>query len=555
MAATVLPPGTYPKDIGGESHTWLLSWVATVDHKKIGIMYIVTSLVFFAAGGIESLLMRWQLGTPENTFLTPDEYNQIFTMHGVTMIFFAVMPFLFGLANYLVPLMIGARDVAYPRLNALSFWLLAFSGIMLYYSWVGGGAPNAGWYGYAPLTEHVYATGNGDSYYALALILSGIGTIATSINLIVTTIYHRAPGMTLRRIPIFVWMIIVTSFLSLFALPSLTGDMVMVLADRLLGAHFFDANAGGSDVMYQHIFWIFGHPEVYIMALPAFGVMSEVIPVFSRKPIFGYTFVVGSGVAIGFLSFGVWAHHMFTVGMTLTQDYFFSATSMAIAIPTGIKIFTWVATAWGGRIRFRTPMLFAFGFIAMFLIGGLSGVTLAIIPIDWQVNGSYYLVAHFHYVLFGGTAFAVFSGVFYWFPKMSGRMLSERLGVWQFWIMLIGFNLTFFPMHLMGLEGMPRRVYTYPDQLDLGGLNAISTLGAFILAVSIIIFIVNLWVSIRSGAPAGDNPWEAWTLEWATSSPPPAYNFLEIPVATSRRPLWDLAHPEDPDWMHERERD
>ncbi len=552
MAAVVSTPGVYPKNIGGESHTWLLSWVATVDHKRIGVMYMTAALFFFLAGGIESALMRVQLGTPENTFLTPDAYNQIFTMHGVTMIFYAVMPFLFGLMNYLLPLMIGARDVAYPRLNAMSFWLMLFSGMMLYYSWIGGGAPDAGWYAYAPLTERNFALYNGDSYYALALIVGGIGTIATAINFIVTVVYHRGPGMTLNRMPVFAWMTLVTAFLSMFAMPALTADLTMVLADRLLGGHFFDANAGGSPQMYQHIFWIFGHPEVYILAIPAFGVISEVIPVFSRKPIFGYTFIVGSGIAIGFLSFGVWAHHMFTVGMSLTQDAFFSFSTMIIAVPTGVKIFTWLATAWGGRIRFRTPMLFAFGFISMFLIGGLSGVTLSIVPIDWQVNASYYLVAHFHYVAFGGIAFAMFAAILLWFPKMSGRMLSERLAhvallEHAHWLQPDLLSDAFHGptghaetgLHLSQLHG--------PWLFELACLPRRSRPGRF----RILIFALNLVKSLAIGELAGDNPWEAWTLEWATPSPPPPYNFAVLPQATSRRPLWDIAHTEDPDWQHE----
>jgi len=463
------------------------------------------------------------------------------------------MPWLFGFANFLLPLMIGARDVAYPRLNAFSYWMLPTAGVFLYYSLLGGGAPDAGWYAYAPLTEHAFAADNAINYYALALILSGIGTIATSINFLVTVIYHRAPGMTYNRMPVFVWMMVVTSVLSLLALPALTGNLLMLLVDRLLNGHFFDPAAGGAPIMWQHIFWIFGHPEVYIMALPAFGFISEIVPVFSRKPIFGYSFIVGSGIAIGFLSFGVWAHHMFTAGMPPVADLVFSASSMAIAIPTGVKIFTWVATAWGGAIRFHTPMLFAFGFIAMFLIGGLSGVTLAVVPIDWQVNGSYYMVAHFHYVLFGGTAFAIFAAWYYWFPKMSGRMMHEGLGKLHFWTMLVGFNLTFFPMHLLGIEGMPRRVYTYPAGLGWGAPNVLATVGAFIMGVSVLVFLANMFRSMRLGTPAGDNPWEAWTLEWATASPPPAYNFAVIPTVTSRRPLWDVAHPEDPDWRHEHE--
>ncbi|HLG72556.1 MAG TPA: cytochrome c oxidase subunit I [Chloroflexota bacterium] len=550
MAAVAAPLAGQPEVVWPRG---LLKWIVTVDHKRIGIMYIATSVFFFAVGGIESLLIRTQLAVPQNDFLGPQAYNQVFTLHGVTMIFFVVMPWLFGFANFLLPLMIGARDVAYPRLNAFSYWMLVSSGVFLYYSLLGGGGPDAGWYAYAPLTEHSFATSNGDSYYALALILSGIGTIATAINFLVTVIHHRAPGMTYNRLPVFVWMMIVTSILTLFALPSLTGDLLMMLVDRLFNAHFFDPGGGGIPIMWQHIFWVFGHPEVYIMALPAFGFISEIVPVFSRKPIFGYSFIVGSGVAIGFLSFGVWAHHMFAAGMTPLQDLVFSASSMAIAIPTGVKIFTWLATLYGGAIRFRTPMLFALGFIAMFLIGGLSGVTLAVVPIDWQVNGSYYLVAHFHYVLFGGTAFGIFAAWYYWFPKMSGRMMYEGLGKAHFWLMFIGFNLTFFPQHLLGIQGMPRRVYTYPAGLGWDNSNLVSTVGAYILGLSVIVFLLNLVRSIRSGVPAGDNPWEAWTLEWSTSSPPPDYNFAVIPTVTSRRPLWDIAHPEDPDWQHEHE--
>jgi cytochrome c oxidase subunit 1 len=550
MAAVAAP---FPR---AEAAVWprgLLSWVMTVDHKRIGIMYIATAVVFFAVGGIESLLIRTQLAVPQNDLLGPQAYNQVFTLHGVTMIFFVVMPWLFGFANFLLPLMIGARDVAYPRLNAFSYWMLPTSGIFLYYSLLGGGGPDAGWYAYAPLTEHAFSSSNGLSYYALALILSGIGTIATSINFLVTVVHHRAPGMTYNRMPVFVWMMVVTSALSLVAMPSLTGNLVMLLIDRTFNGHFFDPGAGGVPIMWQHIFWVFGHPEVYILALPAFGFISEVIPVFSRKPIFGYSFIVASGVAIGFLSLGVWAHHMFTAGMGPVADLVFSASTMAIAIPTGVKIFTWLATLYGGAIRFRTPMLFALGFIAMFLLGGLSGVTLAVVPIDWQVNGSYYLVAHFHYVAFGGVAFAMFAGFYYWFPKMSGRMLSERLGALNFWTTFIGFNLTFFPMHLLGIQGMPRRVYTYPANLGWDNANLLATVGAFVMGLAVLMFVANVLYSMFFGPPAGDNPWDAWTLEWATASPPPEYNFAELPQVTSRRPLWDLAHPEDPDWQHEHE--
>jgi cytochrome c oxidase subunit I len=510
-------------------------------------MYMSTAVFFFIVGGIESLVIRTQLAVPENTPVGPYAYNQDFTLHGVTMIFFVVMPWLFGFGNFLLPLMIGARDVAYPRLNAFSYWMLPTSAVFLYYSLLGGGAPDAGWYAYAPLTEHAFASSNGDSYYALALILSGIGTIATSVNFVVTVIYNRAPGMHWNRLPVFVWMMVTTSVLALLALPPLTANLIMLLVDRLFNGNFFDPTGGGVPIMWQHIFWIFGHPEVYIMALPAFGFISEIVPVFSRKPIFGYSFIVGSGIAIGFLSQGVWAHHMFTTGLGNLADLVFAASSMAIAVPTGVKIFTWVATAWGGRIRFDTPMLFAFGFIALFLIGGLSGVTLAVFPIDWQVNGSYYLVAHFHYVLFGGTAFGIFGAWYYWFPKMSGRLMDERLGKLHFWLLFIGFNTTFMPQHVLGLMGMPRRVYTYPAGLGWDALNMMSSVGAYIMGLAVLVFVINLFVSIRAGRLAGDNPWDAWTLEWATSSPPPPNNFTVLPAVTSRRPLWDRAHPEAPD--------
>ncbi len=553
MASVARPLPGYAGVGVGPPGAGLLTWVSTVDHKRIGIMYVATGLVFFAVGGIESLLMRSQLAQPDAQVLSPQVYNQVFTLHGVTMIFFAVMPLLFGLANYLLPLMIGARDVAFPRLNAFSYWILAASGLFLYYSLLSGGAPDVGWYAYAPLTEHPFSPTNAVDFYALALILSGAGTVATSINFVVTVVHHRAPGMSYNRLPVFVWMMLVTSALSLLALPTLTASLIMLLVDRLLSGHFYDPLGGGLPIMWQHLFWIFGHPEVYILALPAFGFISEIVPVFSRKPIFGYSFVVASGIAIGFLSFGVWAHHMFASGMPIIADMAFSASTMAIAIPTGVKIFTWLATAYGGAIRFRTPMLFALGFIAMFLIGGLSGVTLAVVPIDWQVNGSYYLVAHLHYVAVGGVAFAIFAAWYYWFPKMSGRMMSERWGKAHFWLFLIGFNLTFLPMHLLGIEGMPRRVYTYPAFEGWGDLNLLITIGAFIMGLAVVVFVGNVLWSLRFGRPAGDNPWEAWTLEWATSSPPPSYNFASIPTVTSRRPLWDVAHPEAPDWEHERE--
>jgi cytochrome c oxidase subunit 1/cytochrome c oxidase subunit I+III len=522
-------------------------WVATVDHKRIGILYMLTALFFFAVGGVEALLIRIQLALPNNTFLAPDLFNQLFTMHGTTMIFLVVMPTLIGFANYFVPLMIGARDMAFPRLNAMSYWMLPFGGLLLHFSFVAGGAPAAGWFSAAPLTETPFNSTQGLDYWVLALLVLGIGSVAASINLIATILTLRAPGMSIRRLPLFVWMNLVNSFLVILSFPALNAAIIMLLIDRQLNAAFFFPANGGSAVLWQHFFWAFGHPEVYIMALPAFGMISEVIPVFSRKPIFGYEFVAASTVAIGLLSFGVWAHHMFAVGLGHTSDLFFAGSSMLIAIPTGVKIFNWTATMWGGSIRFTTAMMFATAFLIQFVIGGLSGITFAAAPIDWQVTDSYYLVAHFHYVLFGGSMFGVFAGLYYWFPKMSGRMLSEKWGRLHFWLTVIGFNMTFFVQHFLGLLGMPRRVYTYPNLPYWTLWNMVSTIGAFIMGISVLMLLWNMFSSRRWGQLAGDNPWNAWTLEWATTSPPPADNFKWLPPIRGRRPLWDLAHPENKD--------
>jgi cytochrome c oxidase subunit 1/cytochrome c oxidase subunit I+III len=520
------------------------AWVATVDHKRIGIMYLLTALFFFAVGGVEALLIRLQLAQPNLHLLTADAYDQIFTMHGTTMIFLVVMPTLVGFGNYLVPLMIGARDMAFPRLNALSYWLFPFGGLLLHFSVLAGGAPSAGWFSYAPLSETPYNSTSGTDYWVLAILVLGISSVGGAINIIATVITLRATGLTMRRLPLFVWMTFVTAILIILALPVLNAALAMLLVDRQLDAHFFQAYGGGSALLWEHLFWTFGHPEVYIMALPAFGMISEVIPVFSRKPIFGYGFVAASTVAIAVLSFGVWAHHMFAVGLGHRADLAFAIGSMAIAVPTGVKIFNWIATMWGGAIRFTTSMLFAIAFLLEFVIGGLSGVTFAAAPIDWQVTDTYYLVAHFHYVLFGGTAFAIFAATYYWFPKMSGRLLSEPWGRAHFWLTVVGFNLTFFVQHFLGIMGMPRRVFTYPDLPGWGALNMASTVGAFIMALSVLVFVANLVMSLRNGTPAGKNPWDAWTLEWATTSPPHPHNFERVPPVRGRRPLWDLAHPE-----------
>ena len=523
----------------------LNAWVTTVDHKRIGILYLVTALFFFGIGGLEALAIRLQLARPNSTLVSAEAFNQLFTMHGTTMIFLVVMPTLVGFGNYFVPLMIGARDMAFPRLNAMSYWLFPCGAFLLHFSMIAGGAPSAGWFGYAPLSETPFSSTLGTDYWILSLLVLGIGSVATAVNFLATILTLRAPGMSLGRVPLFVWMTMVTSILVILALPVLNAALVLLLVDRQLDAHVFLASGGGNTLLWQHFFWTFGHPEVYILALPAFGMISEIIPVFSRKPIFGYGFVAASTVAIAILSFGVWAHHMFAAGLGHTADVFFAAGSMLIAVPTGVKIFNWIATMWGGSIRFTTAMLFAAAFLVEFVIGGLSGVTFAAAPIDWQMTDTYYVVAHFHYVIFGGTAFAVMGATYYWFPKMSGRKLSETLGKWHFWLMVAGFNLTFFVQHFLGILGMPRRVFTYPDLPHWASLNLISTVGAVVMGVSSLVFMVNLAVSLRRGEEAGDNPWEAWTLEWATTSPPPHDNFAEVPPIRGRRPLWDLAHPTD----------
>ncbi len=536
------------------SETYVGDWITTVDHKKLGIMYIFTGIFFFMVGGVEALLVRTQLAEPNGKVLDPATYNAVFTMHGTTMIFLFVMPTLTGFGNYIVPLMIGARDMAFPRLNAFGYWVVLFGGLFLSSSFLFGAPPDAGWFSYAPLTE--VTCGNGVlctpglnmDFWALGILMLGVSSIAGSLNFVVTIFKMRAPGMTINRMPLFVWMTMVTAFLLLFALPSLTAAAVLLLMDRHAGTHFFQAGFGGDPLLWQHLFWSFGHPEVYILILPAFGIISEVLPVFSRKPIFGYTFVAWSGVAIGFLSFTVWAHHMFAVGLPVIAQAFFATSTTLIAIPTAVKIFNWLATIWGGKLNMKVPMYFALGFIGMFLIGGLNGVALAVVPFDYQVTDTYFVVSHLHYVLFGGSVFGIFAGLYYWFPKMTGKMLDETLGKIQFWLFLIGANLAFFPMHIMGLLGMPRRYYTYPATLGWNDLNLIATMGAFLIAIGVMVFLWNFIKTLRSTEKCGTDPWDAFTLEWDTASPPKPYNFLELPVVRSRRPFYDKKNPDIADW-------
>ncbi|MBE3559108.1 MAG: cytochrome c oxidase subunit I [Ktedonobacteraceae bacterium] len=541
------------------SESYLGEWLTTTDHKKIGLMYLFAGIFFFLVAGLEALMVRAQLAVPNGKVLSPEEYNQLFTMHGTTMLFLFVIPVISGLANYFVPLMIGARDMAFPRLNALSFWILLFGGVFVQSSFLLGQAPNGGWFLYMPLNEtnagcnHAFACvqGMNADFWLLGATMFGVSSIAASLNFVVTIFKLRAPGMSINRIPLFCWMMMVQSFLLLFSLPSVTAAIFLALLDRHLGTHFYQYTAGGDSLLWQHLFWAFGHPEVYILILPPFGIVSEVLPVFSRKPIFGYTFVAWSGVAIGFLSFAVWAHHMYAVGLPPVAQAFFATATTLIAIPTGVKMFNWLATIYGGKLNLKTPLLFALGFIAVFLIGGLSGVAVAVTPVDYQVTDSYFVVSHFHYVLFGGAALGLFAGIYYWFPKMTGKMLNDHLGKWHFWLIMIGLNLLFFPMMILGVLGMPRRVYTYPANLGWNELNLLSSIGAFIVGVSVMIFVYNLIISLKSGEKSGDDPWDAFTLEWDTATPPGPGNFLHIPVVRSRRPFFDKKYPEIADWKSE----
>ena len=548
------PGSVSPKPLGVFTRptelTGWRSWITTIDHKKIGKMYGATSLIFFVIGGCEALLIRLQLATPNGKLLSAGLYNEIFTMHGTTMIFLVVMPLGTALMNYMVPLQIGARDVAFPRLNAMGYWTYLLGGILLNTSWILGGAPDNGWFNYAPNSSVIFSPTHGIDFWTVGLLLTGIASLSGAVNLIVTIINLRAPGMTWMKVPVFTWMTLITQFMLLFAIPVLTCAQFLLLFDRRFGANFFTVSQGADPILWQHLFWIFGHPEVYIMIMPAFGATSEMIPVFARKPLFGYNVMVFSGIAIGFLGWGVWAHHMFTSGLGPMSVAAFSIGSMTIAIPTGVKIFNWMATMWRGKLRFTTAMLFSVGMFTMFTIGGLSGVTHAVAPADTQQHDTYYIVAHFHYVLFGGSFLSFMGAMYYWWPKAFGHFLGEKLGKWNFWLMLIGFNLTFGPQHILGLQGMPRRVYTYLPGYGFDLWNMVSTIGAFILAFSVLLFLINIYTSRRKAHAAGQftceaDPWDARTIEWMTTSPPPAHNFDVIPEITELDDLWHRKYGED----------
>ncbi len=527
------------------------SWVTTVDHKRIGIMYGVSSIFFLLIGGVEALLIRAQLAAPNGTVLSADAYNQVYTMHGTTMIFLAVMPLGAAFMNYLIPLQIGARDVAFPRLNALSFWIFLGGGIVLNSAWLLGGGADGGWFNYAPNNGVRYSPSHGIDFWNMGLLITGIASLVGAVNLITTCLNLRAPGMKLFRMPVFTWMSLVTQFLLLFAIPVLTAAQFLLLFDRLFGARFFDVDAGADPLLWEHLFWIFGHPEVYIMILPAFGVISEIIPVFSRKPIFGYPFMVFSGIAIGFMGWGVWAHHMFASGIGPLSVAAFSVSTMFIAVPTGVKIFNWLATMWGGRLRFSSPMLYSVGLVTMFTIGGLSGVTHAVAASDTQQTDTYYIVAHFHYVLFGGALFGFVGGWYFWWPKVFGHYLNDKIGKFNFWLLFVGFNLTFGPMHILGLQGMPRRTYTYRDGYGFNTWNMVSTVGAFLIATSFLVFFWNIRKSYKAHKadpqPIPADPWDARSLEWSIQSPTPAHNFDITPTVHRLDDFWHRKYSENAD--------
>jgi cytochrome c oxidase subunit 1 len=547
-AVTARPLGVFTRP---QATTGWRSWLTTIDHKRIGVMYGAAALFFFILGGLEAVLIRLQLAAPGQKLYSADLYNQLFTMHGVTMIFLVVIPLGAAFMNYLMPLQIGARDVAFPRLNAFSFWVFLFGGLFLNTSWFLGGGADGGWFAYAPNTGVTFSPSHGMDFYALGLQMTGIASLVGAINLVVTVLNMRAPGMSLMKMPVFTWMGLVTQLLLVFALPVISVALFLLTFDRLFNANFFNVSAGADPLLWEHLFWIFGHPEVYILILPAFGIVSEIIPVFSRKPIFGYPFMIFSGIAIGFMGWGVWAHHMFASGMGPISVAAFAMSTMFIAVPTGVKILNWLATMWGGKLRFNTPMLFAIGLVTMFTIGGLSGVTHAIAPADTQQTDTYYIVAHFHYVIFGGALLAFLGGFYFWWPKVFGYTLSDTLGKWHFWLILIGFNLTFGPMHILGLQGMPRRMHTYVEGYGFEFWNMVSTVGAFIIGVSMLIFGWNIFASWRTHRAnpvnAGPDPWDARSLEWMVQSPVPAHNFDEVPTVSHLDEFWHRKYQEDAD--------
>ena len=524
--------------IRGPHEGWT-SWFTTTDHKKIGIMYLYTVLVFFVLGGVEALLIRLQLGAPENTLVTPEVYNQLFTMHGTTMIFLVIVPVWAGFANYLLPLMIGARDVAFPRLNAWSYWMFLFGGLALYASFFFS-PPEAGWFSYVPLSSKEYSPSNGQEAWIYMVHLTGLASILGAINFIATIHNMRAPGMGWGRMPLFVWTILIYAYLIILALTSLAATVTMLLLDRNFGTNFFDPDEGGSALLWQHLFWFFGHPEVYILVLPAFGVFSEILPVFARKPIFGYKAIAAATAGIAFLGVLVWAHHMFSTPMSTVVLAFFMLSSFLIAVPTGVKIFNWIATLWRGTVEYRVPLLYCVGGIFTFLMGGITGIFLAVFPIDWQLTDTYFVVAHFHYTAFGASAFGMVAALYFWFPKMSGRMMSEGLGKVSFAFFFIGFHVTFLVQHSAGLDGMPRRIYEYSENSDWWVYNLISSIGSWILAIGVLLTVINLVRSVKKGTKAGPDPWKANTLEWFTPSPPPENNFDVVPRVRSVEPMKDI---------------
>jgi cytochrome c oxidase subunit 1 len=534
--------GAWHYDPDAPSPTGIWSWLTTVDHKRIGILYGMSALFFFLVGGLEALIIRTQLATPEATVVSSSMFNQLFTMHGTTMVFLVIMPGAAAFFNFMIPLQIGARDVAFPRLNSFSYWAFLAGGLILNFGWVIGSAPSMAWVGYAPLTAAPY-TDVGTDLWVVGLTFLAVASTAASVNFIVTILNFRAPGMTLMRMPVFTWMTLVVQFLLLLSFPPVAVGLILTLFDRNFGTNFYNVVNGGDPELYQHLFWLFGHPEVYVLILPSMGIVSEILPVASRKPLFGAAFVIFSGVLIGFLGFGVWAHHMFTAGMGAVADASFSVMTMLIAVPTGVKIFNWIGTIWGGQYKFNTASLFAAAFIFEFTIGGVTGIMHASPPVDLQQHDTYFIVAHFHYVLFGGAVFGLFAGVYYWFPKMSGRMMSEKLGMWHFWGTMIGMNLTFFPMHFLGLQGMPRRIATYKGgAYEWANTNMAVTIGAFILGLSTIFLVYNIFKSMKSGEVAGNDPWDGSALEWAIPSPPPIHNFDMIPTVNSEVPMWDVKY-------------